>query len=479
MSTVVSPTGTRTPVGPYAVTEAAPRIPSKPAADSSRIGSIDIIRGAVMVLMAIDHVRVFSGVPAGGPTPGVFFTRWVTHFCAPAFIFLAGTSAFLYGEKVRDRGKLARFLLTRGAWLVLLELTVLRFAWTFNFDYAHYVLAGVIWVIGWCMVLMAALVYLPVAAIGAIGVAIIALHNVTDPYSFELTRAASASALSWLWQILYLGGNVALSAGGEEGPQLAVLYSIIPWIGVMAAGYAFGKVMRLDAERRRRVCFALGGGAIAAFLVLRGFNLYGDPRPWGDAARRAAAQKLAAQQAAVRGAQATPDRPSAPPQAVAQPNAGAGRPTTSQPGGTAAPRRVPPRAPALLQFLGTNKYPASLLFLLMTLGPTILLIPLLERARGPAARVLTVFGRVPFFYYVLHIPLIHLTFVVLSIARFGSVIPWMTTNHPMFVPPPPGYTYSLTALYAITLLAVTTLYFPCRWFAALKARGTERWLSYL
>ena len=463
MSTVVSPTGTRTPVGPYTLPDVAPRRSSQLAAAGSRIGSIDIIRGAVMVLMAIDHVRVFSGVPAGGPTPGVFFTRWVTHFCAPAFIFLAGTSAYLYGEKVRDRGALARFLLTRGAWLVLLELTVLRFAWTFNFDYAHYALAGVIWVIGWCMILMAALVFLPVTAIGATGVAIIALHNVTDFYTFQLARAASASSLSWLWQTLYFGGNIALSGRGEDGPQLAVLYSIIPWIGVMAAGYAFGRVMRLDAARRRRVCVALGVGAIVAFLVLRGFNLYGDPRPWGDAARRAAAQKLAAQQAAP------------------QPNVSVDQPTTpAQPSGTATPRRVPPRTPALLQFLGTNKYPASLLFLLMTLGPTILLVPLLERSRGPVAHALTVFGRVPFFYYVLHIPLIHLIFVLLSIVRFGTVIPWMTTNHPMFVPPPPpGYTYSLTALYAITLLVVTALYFPCRWFARLKARRTHRWLSYL
>jgi len=464
MSTVVTPTGARTPVGLHTPPDTTPRSSSRPAAaGSSRIGSIDIIRGAVMVLMAIDHVRVFSGVPAGGPTPGVFFTRWVTHFCAPAFIFLAGTSAFLYGEKVRDRATLARFLLTRGAWLVLLELTVLRFAWTFNFDYAHYALAGVIWVIGWCLILLATLVYLPVAAVGAIGVAIIGLHNVTDFYTFQLARAASTSSLSWLWQTLYFGGNIALSPRGEEGPQLAVLYSIVPWIGVMAAGYAFGQVMRFDAARRHRICFALGGGAIAAFLVLRGFNLYGDPRPWGDAARRAAAQKLAAQQAAAR------------------PNVGAGQPTTPpQPSGTAAPRRVPPRTPALLQFLGTNKYPASLLFLLMTLGPMILLIPLLERSRGPLARILTAFGRVPFFYYVLHIPLIHLIFVALSIGRFGTIIPWMTTNHPMFVPPPPpGYTYSLLALYGVTALVVTLLYFPCRWFAALKARRAERWLSYL
>ena len=474
MSTVVAPSDTRTPLAPVAPRTETPDSPrSDVAPTTGRIASIDIIRGAVMVLMAIDHVRVFSGVPAGGPTPGVFFTRWITHFCAPAFIFLAGTAAYLYGDKVRDRGVLARFLLTRGAWLVLLELTLLRFAWTFNFDYAHYALAGVIWVIGWCMILMAGLVYLPLGAVATIGVAIIALHNVTDFYSFQLGKAASASGLAWLWQVLYFGGNIALG-GGEDGPQLAVLYSIIPWIGVMAAGYAFGRVMRLDAKRRRRICFTLGTAAIGGFLVLRGFNLYGDPRPWGDAARRAQAARLAAQRASAQAAQpAAAVQPGGQPSAV-QPSAAP--PTAS----AAAPRRQPPRTPALLQFLGTNKYPASLLFLLMTLGPTIMLIPLLERARGPVARVLTVFGRVPFFYYVLHIPLIHLIFVGLSIARFGTVIPWLTTNHPMFVPPPPpGYTYSLPALYAITLVAVGVLYFPCRWFASLKSRRSDRWLSYL
>jgi uncharacterized membrane protein len=439
----------------------------------TRIASIDIVRGAVMVLMAIDHVRVFSGVPAGGPTPGVFFTRWVTHFCAPAFIFLAGTAAFLYGEKVRDRGRLARFLLTRGAWLVLLELTVLRFAWTFNFDYAHYALAGVIWVIGWCMILMAGLIFLPLVAIGAIGVGIIALHNITDAFSAQLGAALGNSSAAWFWQIVYFGGSVSIG-GGDDGPQLAVLYSIIPWIGVMAAGYAFGRVMLLDDRRRRRTCYALGAGAIAVFLVLRGFNLYGDPRLWGDAARRAQAQRQAAQrQAAQRQAVAAAPTPA--------PQSPTGATGAQPPRGTAAPRRqAPPPTPPLFQFLGTAKYPASLLFLLMTLGPTILVLPLLERARGPAARVLTVFGRVPFFYYVLHIPLIHLIFVGLSIARFGSVIPWLTANHPMFAPPvPPGYTYSLAALYAITVLAVVVLYFPCRWFANLKARRSDRWLSYL
>src|SRR2546421_6881089 len=152
---------------------------SAPAASQSRIASIDLIRGAVMVLMAIDHVRVYSGLPAGGPTAGIFFTRWVTHFVAPAFLFLAGTSAFFYGRKHTD---LSRFLLLRGIWLVLLELTVIRVCWTFNFDFSHYMLAGVIWVIGWCMILMAALVKLQPKTVGIIGVAIIALHNGIMPW---------------------------------------------------------------------------------------------------------------------------------------------------------------------------------------------------------------------------------------------------------------------------------------------------------
>jgi uncharacterized membrane protein len=204
-------------------------------ASSQRVASVDILRGLVMVLMAIDHVRVFSGLPPGGPTPGIFFTRWITHFCAPWFIFLAGTSAFLRGEKFADKGALARYLALRGLGLVLLELTVLRLSWTFNFDYAHYMLAGVIWAIGWCMVLMAGLVWLPPRIVGIIGVIIIAGHNLVDPFRFQLMLALRESPLAWIWQILYFGGIIQLR--GDKGPLLAVLYSVIPWIGVMAAGY--------------------------------------------------------------------------------------------------------------------------------------------------------------------------------------------------------------------------------------------------
>lgn len=396
-----------------------------PAAATTRVASVDLIRGAVMILMAIDHVRVFSGLPAGGPTPGIFFTRWITHFCAPAFVFLAGTSAFFYGRRHPD---LSRFLLVRGAWLVLLELTLLRVAWTYNFDFAHYEMAGVIWAIGWCMILMAGLVRLPVPVVGAIGVIIIAAHNLLDPHLGALVPTLGNDLRGGLWRILYVGFYAGPIRFGPDGPNLIVLYSIVPWIGVMAAGYAFGTLLTLEPARRNRICLMLGLGATALFLVLRGFNLYGDPRPW-----------------------------------------------------TAAPRPDgPPPMPALLAFLNTNKYPASLLFLLMTLGPTIALIPVLERARGAAARFVTVFGRVPFFYYMLHIPLIHALALVVSKVRLGAVSPWLFTNHPMGNPPPPdGYVWSLPLLYLVWAVAITLLYFVCHWFADLKARRKDWWLKYL
>jgi uncharacterized membrane protein len=395
-----------------------------PAA-ATRVASVDLIRGAVMILMAIDHVRVFSGLPAGGPTPGIFFTRWITHFCAPAFIFLAGTSAFFYGRRHPD---LSRFLLVRGAWLVVLELTLLRVAWTFNFDFAHYEMAGVIWAIGWCMILLAGLVRLPLRVVTAIGITIIAAHNLLDSHLGTLLPSLGNDLRGGLWKVLYIGFFAGPIQFGPDGPNLIVLYSIVPWIGVMAAGYAFGALLTLEPARRNRLCLALGLGATALFLVLRGFNLYGDPRSWNPVPR---------------------------------------------------PDGQPPM-PALLAFLNTNKYPASLLFLLMTLGPTIALIPLLERARGAVARFVTEVGRVPFFYYMLHIPLIHALAVLVSRIRLGTVSPWLFTNHPMGNPPPPdGYVWSLPLLYLVWAVAIALLYVACRWFADLKARRKDWWLKYL
>jgi uncharacterized membrane protein len=414
------------PLEPYMSVTIANPVPALKSPTTTRIASIDLIRGAVMVLMAIDHVRVYSGLPAGGPTPGIFFTRWITHFCAPAFIFLAGTSIFLYARKHAD---VSRYLLIRGFWLILLELTFLRVAWTFNFDFRHYEMAGVIWVIGVCMILMAGLVKLPVTVVGTVGVIIIAAHNLMDPHMGKLIEGLDSNPLSGLWKILYVGFFAGPIQFGSDGPSLTVLYSIIPWIGVMAAGYAFGKIVIMPRAERSRLCFAIGLSAIALFIVLRGFNLYGDPRPWHAAAQG---------------------------------------------------RNGAPPMPAVLSFLNTTKYPASLSFLLMTLGPIIALIPLIENLSGAAARVITLFGRVPFFYYMLHIPLIHALALVVSKVRLGFVSPWLFANHPMGNPEPPaGYIWSLPLLYLIWAIAIVLLYFVCQWFADLKARRTDWWLKYL
>ena len=406
-------------------TVSAPPAISVPAS-TSRIASIDLIRGAVMILMAIDHVRVFSGLPAGGPTPGIFFTRWITHFCAPAFIFLAGSSLFFYARKHADA---SRFLLIRGLWLIFLELTVLRLSWTFNLDFAHYEMAGILWVIGWCMILMAGLVKLPLPITAAIGIVTIFAHNLMDSHFFQLSSSLNDSKLSGLWKILYFSFYAGPVQFGQDGPNLIVLYSIVPWVGVMATGFAFGKILAMDPARRTRLCLAIGLGAIALFLVLRGFNLYGDPSPWHR---------------------------------MLQSHNGR------------------PPMPGLLSFLNCTKYPASLNFLLMTLGPILVLVPFLENARGWLARPIAVFGRVPFFYYVLHIPLIHSLALVVSKIRLGTISPWLFTNHPMGNPPPPdGYTWSLSLLYLVWGITIVLLYFVCRWFADLKSRRTDWWLKYI
>jgi uncharacterized membrane protein len=370
--------------------------------------------------MAIDHVRVYAGVPAGGPNPGVFFTRWITNFVAPAFAFLSGTSAYLLGRKLGSTRALSRYLLTRGLILVLLELTVIRVAWTFNFRFGDYLLAGVIWMLGWCMVLMAALVWLPVAAIGAFGVAVIFLHNVID-FVAPATDSLGQGALDWLWQSLYYGGPIQL---GTNGPTLAVLYSIVPWIGVMAAGYAFGAVITMETERRDRISVLIGLAAIVLFFLLRTLDGYGDPRHWH---------------------------------------------VTN-----------PTPIPTFFRFINTSKYPASLQFLLMTLGPMFLLLPLFDRARGKIGDAVATFGRVPMFYYLLHIPAIHFAAVLVSLIRERRVDGWLLENHPMMSPPPPqDYRWSLGLLYLVFIVVVTALYFPSRWYWRRKSTRPDRWMKYI
>ncbi len=390
--------------------ETAVAAPAGTRPATKRIAAIDTMRGAVMVLMAIDHVRVYSGLPAGGATAGIFFTRWVTHFCAPAFVFFAGTSAFLWSRS-RSSGELARFLLGRGAWLAFLELTIIRIAWTFNLDFAHYMLFGVIWMIGCCMMLMAGLAGLPAWATGAFGLAVVFGQNI-------LTPIAPSIPLGRLWQVVYTGGVFPLGAGGL---RVAVLYSIVPWIGVMAAGYGFGTILIRSEPERRAWCLRIGLAATAVFVVVGGLLVL----------------------------------------------------TTSPP-----PNARP--MPTLFRLLNQQKYPASPLFLLMTLGPTIALLPALERAHGAVVDVLTIFGRVPFFYYLIHIPTIHAAAVLVSLVREGRVEPWLFGNHPMMPPPvPSGYAWSLPLLYAVFALVIAVLYLPCRWFAGLKRRYPGGLFRYL
>jgi uncharacterized membrane protein len=290
-------------------------------------------------------------------------------------------------------------------------------------------MAGILWVIGWCMILMAGLVKLPLPVTAAIGVITIFAHNLMDSHLFQLASSLNDSKFSGLWKILYFSFYAGPIQFTPNGPNLVVLYSIVPWIGVMATGYAFGKILALEPARRTRICLAIALGAIALFLVLRGFNLYGDPNPW---------------HAAIQG------------------------------------RNGRPPMPAWLSFLNCTKYPASLNYFLMTLGPVIALMPLQVNARGLLARPIALFGRVPFFFYVLHIPLIHALALVVSKIRLGVVSPWLFTNHPMGNPEPPaGYVWSLPILYSVWAITIVLLYFACRWFAAVKAQRTDWWLKYI
>jgi len=378
-----------------------------------RLDSIDLLRGLVMVLMALDHTRDFFGVGGMNPRdvadPALFLTRWITHFCAPTFIFLAGISACLYGARGRSVGEVSRFLVSRGCWLILIEFTLVRFGWSFNLHLDVFV-AQVIWVIGASMVVLAGLVYLPRWAIAAAGLIMIAGHNLLDTIHPEHLGAAS-----WLWNFLHQSGIVPLGSQAK----LFVLYPLIPWCGVMAVGYAVGPVFSLDPATRERSLIAAGLAVTAGFIVLRAANVYGDPAPW------------------------------------------------SVQGGSLA---------TVLSFLNCEKYPPSLTYLMMTLGPALILLALFERARGRIADWTLAFGRVPFFFYVLHIVVIHVLAVALAWATLGDA-GWLLGPPPRQTPA--GFGLPLPGVYAVWLFVVLALQPLCRWFAALKQRRREWWWSYL
>lgn len=392
-----------------------PLAPARP-----RIESVDLLRGLVMVIMALDHTRDYFGQPGISPTnlaqatAALFFTRWITNICAPTFFLLTGTGAALaLGRKTKS--ELSRFLWTRGLWLIFFEIVVLRcFAWQFNFDF-HLTLLVVIWALGWSMITLAALVYLPLWAITAFGAVMVVTHNLLD----RIPLAALGKLLP-LGLILHSPGFL------WQSPEhvIFVTYPLIPWVGVTALGYSLGRVFSWDAARRQTFLLRLGLAMCAAFVVLRWSNYYGDPLRWAH-------QKSGLY--------------------------------------------------TVLSFLNTVKYPPSLLFLLMTLGSAMLLLWAFERWPSRALRPLLSYGRVPLFYYFFHVVLIHLLAVAICYARYGHVY-WMFQSPDLGsypVTPPPGWGFSLPTIYLLWVVVVIALYPVCRWFAGVKQRRREVWLSYL
>ena len=377
----------------------------------ARIDSIDLVRGLIMVLMALDHVRDFFAPggfnPRDATEPALFMTRWITHFCAPVFVLLAGTSAFLYGGRGRTTQELSRFLLTRGIWLVLMELTLVRLAWTFSFDLSYF-FSQVIFAIGASMIALSALVFLPRRAIAVIALVLIAGHNLLD-----WVKADSLGAAAPLWNFLH---EPALLQFG--GVKWFAVYPLIPWIGVMAAGYALGPLFTLERATRTRWLSGLGAVAVVGFVLLRASNVYGDPAPW---------------------------------------------------------QMQDDLTATILSFVNCEKYPPSLLYLAMTLGPALLVLAAVEHAKGPLARWITTYGRVPLFYYVAHVFVIHALAVIFAWTS-GVATNWLFGPFP--ADKPAGYGLGLPGVYAIWLLVVVALYPPCRWFAAVKRRRSEWWLSY-
>lgn len=401
-----------------------------------RISEIDLLRGLVIVLMALDHVRDYM---LGGPgmvgisgnlldptttTPALYITRWITHLCAPTFVFLAGVSAYLQFAKGKTTPNLSLFLLTRGLWLIFLEATVISFGWSFGFPYVFFL--QVIWAIGWSMLALSALVWLPRIAVLSIGIAITLGHNLLDPIN-----AQQMTGLAQLgWTFLHDGGPIFV---GEQ-PIGLIAYPMLPWVGIICLGYGLGSVFAEAPEKRNRTILLLGLAMLAAFLVLRFTMIYGDPafatgpegvwRDWRDQ------QTLGA---------------------------------------------------AIMVFFDVQKYPPSLQFTLVTLGIIFSIWPLLSRLRGPVASVLNTFGAVPFFFYVLHIYLIHVLAIAVNAIAGNDIEGLFNYMINVFIAPEKleGLGFALPWVYVAWLFVLALLYPLCRYWQALKARRRDWWLSYL
>jgi uncharacterized membrane protein len=393
---------------------------------SYRIESIDVLRGLVMIIMALDHTRDFFHQPAfvddplnfATTTPILFFTRWITHFCAPVFVFLAGTSAFFQSSR-KSTPELSKFLMSRGLWLVMVEVVVINFATTFD---PNYTVIGLqtIWSIGISMIILGLVIRMPFPAILATGLIIVFGHNALDFYEQQFPANHSYNIV---YSFLHHQGFYPL--GG--GHSLLIFYPFLSWAGLMMLGYCFGKLFtKYEGAERKKVLTRLGVGIILFFIALRATNLYGDASHWS-------VQKNAAF--------------------------------------------------TIMSFVNTVKYPPSLLYMCMTIGPAILFVAWWANVKNGITKFITVYGRVPFFYYVLHFFLLHLLCMAAFFMRGHALSEGIPTvaqrsNAPFnFVVPGEGY--SLLVVYFVWLFVVVALYPLCKWFSDYKLTHKQWWLSYL
>jgi uncharacterized membrane protein len=401
---------------------APPRSASKALKPSYRIESIDLLRGLIMIIMALDHVRDYFHAAAftddplnlSTTTPILYFTRWITHFCAPLFMFLSGTSAFLVGTR-RGKKALSRFLFIRGLWLIFLELTIVNFAWFFNIHFTV-VFTGVIWALGVSMIALAGLVYLPVVAILIISLLMVFCHNLLDSISVD------GSVLSkYMWALLHQQNFFQVN-----GYSIFAAYPIIPWIGVMALGYCIGTIYKkeVSAEKRKKILLILGSSSIILFVLLRYINVYGDSSHWNT-------QKTSFF--------------------------------------------------TFLSFMNVSKYPPSLLYLLITIGPGLLFLAISEKWRSWLAEKIKVIGRVPMFYYLVHLYLIHIAAMIATnfcghkSSDMVSLNTWVSFESKL-----QGYGFSLGTVYTVWIVLIIVLYFLCKWYDRYKLVHKEKWwLSYL
>jgi uncharacterized membrane protein len=413
---------------PYAGDSVSTGPPAK-----QRLDSIDLLRGIVMVIMMLDHTRdfihnalfQFDPLDPTQTNPFLFFTRWITHYCAPTFVFLAGTGIYLQFARGKSKGDLSRFLITRGLWLIFLEFSLVRLGAFFNVEIKFLMMMQVIWVIGLSMIIMAALIHLPLKVIGGFGLAMIASHNLLDRYRMMNPFGNPTFGFrEKLWLMLHQQGLFFI--WGFPSPAVFVVYPLIPWVGVMAVGYAFGALYQKEPAERKRLLTIIGLTVIGLFIVIRAINIYGDPQIW-----------------------------------------------SSQPRGFVY---------TVFSFLNTSKYPPSLLYLLMTLGPSILALALFEggNSRQPSGirKVFITFGRVPLFFYLLQWPTAHLISVILHYS-FGKPVWWLFKTPIDWNNIGPNMGFNLGVVYLSWIAGVLLLYPLCKWFAGVKQRRRDWWLSYL